>query len=392
MNSFTNKKAPKRSNNHQRWPGLTYWIILFTTTVLLIATTVSFFIVLLVGGGNKATEGGFNIGGNENNEVGNGTGGAAVNVNTTPLYPTTPSRSNYISTTASDVASVGDAIQSNNTILVSLDNYTSVAEKNADAKIYPASMTKVMTLLVACENISSLDTMLTINEKHLNYLSSSGGGSSFLANDPDLVGERISVKDALYLISYESDTIACLLIADHISGSEEAFVELMNKKAQQLNLAGTHFTNSTGLYNDEHYSTCRDIAAIMAYAMENELAKKILLSTEKYSFQSDKFYTASDSTKKVTYYPNYPSWLDQRFGQYSSAGVFQPKNELSTVTVVAGKTGYIDEAGVCLVSYAVSKTTGKGYINVIVGQPKGSGLGETQSTDEVKLIYNTYVE
>ena len=306
--------------------------------------------------------------------------------NTTPLYPTAETRTSYKIGTASNVAILeGDSfIKSNNTILVKLDanGMTSTVEKNADQKMYPASMTKVMTLLVACERVTSLDYMLTIEKKHIDYLSSSKGGSSFFGNDEDNIGERISVKDALYLISYESDTISCLLIAEHIAGSEEAFVALMNQKAEYLKLSGTHFENCTGLYSENHYSTCRDIATIMAYATDNELARSILLSTSIYSFTSDKFYTTKDPNKKVTYYPNYPSWYDDRFNK---------QNKLETVTIIGGKTGYIDESGVSLVSYAEG-ANGQKYINVIVGQPKGSGLSESISTSEVKKIYNTYAK
>jgi D-alanyl-D-alanine carboxypeptidase len=120
----------------------------------------------------------------------------------------------------------------------------------------------------------------------------------------------------------------------------------------------------------------------MAYATDNELARSILLSTSTYSFTSDKFYTTKDPSKKVTYYPNYPSWYDDRFNK---------QNKLQTVTIIGGKTGYIDESGVSLVSYAEG-ANGQKYINVIVGQPKGSGLSEAISTTEVKKIYNTYAK
>ena len=114
----------------------------------------------------------------------------------------------------------------------------------------------------------------------------------------------------------------------------------------------------------------------MAYATDNELARSILLSTTPYSFESDIFYTAKDPTKKVTYYPNYPSWYDDRFNK---------QNKLETVTIIGGKTGYIDESGMSLVSYAVG-SNGEKYINVIVGKPHGSGLDATKSTAEVKKM------
>jgi D-alanyl-D-alanine carboxypeptidase len=121
----------------------------------------------------------------------------------------------------------------------------------------------------------------------------------------------------------------------------------------------------------------------MAYAIENQMAKEILFSTDTYTFQSNKFYTTKDPDKKVTYYP-VPEW-------YAKDVRFNKKVQLESAVVVAGKTGYIDESGVSLVSIAKSDS-GKYYINVIVGQPKGSGLTESISTNEVKQIYNTYAK
>jgi D-alanyl-D-alanine carboxypeptidase (penicillin-binding protein 5/6) len=173
------------------------------------------------------------------------------------------------------------------------------------------------------------------------------------------------------------------LLANEVAGSEEAFVELMNEKARSLGLTSTHFTNSTGLHNEDHYSTCREIAAIMAYALDNTLARRILLSTEDKKFVA---YKGNTDTVAVNYY-GLPDWYQIREGSR-----FKGKVKLETVTVKGGKTGYTDEAGVCLVSYAESNSTGKCYINVIVGKPKGSKVTESVSTDDVKYIYNNYAE
>ena len=366
---------------------LSFLIAFIITVVVLIGVIITVFVIANldrdntpdISGGNKDKS-------KTEQKVTTADPSLAAGLNKTPLYPTTETRTSYKISTSADVVKLTDDsfITSNNTVLVKVgaNSLTSVVEKNADAKMYPASMTKVMTLLVACERVTDLDTMLTIEEKHLNYLLGSDGGSSFFGADPDNVGEKISVRDALYLISYKSDTMACHLIADHIAGSEEAFVELMNQKAQALGLTGTHFVNCTGLYNVEHYSTCKDIASIMAYAMDNELARTILFSMSAYSFESDKFYKKADPTKKVTYTLYMPDWYGERFNK---------NNKLSSCTVIAGKTGYVDESGMSLVS--VAKTDdGEFYINVIVGKPKGSGLNAEKSTAEVKKIYNTYVK
>ena len=367
-----------------------FLIILLVTLVLLVGLVVGLFIVMNRDGDSHLGHGGVGAPpGGDSAQTTTASSDIPVGNNGKPLYPTVETRASYkILTSDSVVRLTGDDfIRSDNTVLVKVgaETLTSIVEKAADEKMYPASMTKVMTLLVACERVDNLDTMLTIKQEHVDYVKQSGGGSSFFGiGDPDLPGERISVKDALYLISYESDTLSCLLMADHIAGSQEAFVELMNKKAESLGLTNTNFVNCTGLYDKNHYSTCKEIASIMAYAMDNELAKSILFSTSDYSFKSDKFTTTKDPSKKVTYYPNAPEW-------YESSNRFNKSNKLETVTVVAGKTGYVDESGVSLVSVARADD-GTLYINVIVGEPKGSGLSESISTSEVKKIYNTYAK
>ena len=200
-------------NAGQRWPTKTYFIILFTTIALIAAMTIALFAVLLIGSDSKPSDNDQwqdDLGGN-NDQFGN--------INS--LYPTTPSRDNYISASNESVIQIGDAIQSNNTILVDLSNYTSVAEKGADQTIYPASMTKVMTLLVACENVTSLTKKLVVTQEDIDYKNENGGSGLLVASS---LGDGFTIEDLLYMISYKSDTIACLMIAKEIAGSEENFV------------------------------------------------------------------------------------------------------------------------------------------------------------------------
>lgn len=363
--------------NNKNQLGVEFFAVLALTLVVLLALIVSLFVITLGGKSDMPLDNDYDPAVKPDD-----TSSVNVGVNKSALFPTRPSKASYIIGKSNNVITLGSEIQSQNTILVDLDSMTSIAEKNADAKMYPASMTKVMTLLVACENVEDLDEVLTIKQEHIDYYNQSGGGSSFFEMK-DLVGEQLTVKDALYLISFQSDTISCILMAEHIAGGEKAFVELMNQKAKAIGLTGTNFVNCTGLYNDNHYSTARDIASIMAYAIENEMAKEILFSTDAHAFESSKFYTAKDPTKKLTYYPS-PEW-------YIKSSRFNGKVKLETSTVVAGKTGYVDESGCSLVSIAKS-TSGKYYINVMVGQPKGSGLTEAVLTQEVKYVYNTYIK
>ena len=375
MNSNSQRnRAP--SVKRSQWPGQKYWIILFTTVVLLIAFTASFFVLLFLDGADDGYED-FN----DDKGISSSTDKKPnVNTNKEPIYPTNPTRSDYVADSSSYSQQIGGLIQSNNAVLVELGSYQAIAEKDADAKIYPASMTKVMTLLVACENVTSLTKKLAVTQEAIDYKRAQGG--SGLLVDSSL-GDAFTIEDLLYILSYDSDTIACLLLAKEVAGSEAAFVDMMNAKARSLGLTSTHFTNSTGLHNEEHYSTCREMAAIMAYALDNTLARRILLSTETKSFVA---YKGNTDEKVVTYYAS-PDWY-----QTDGGTRFKGNVKLETVTVKGGKTGYTDEAGVCLVSYAESNSTGKCYINVIVGKPKGSGVLESVSTADVKCIYNTYAE
>ncbi len=369
---FTPKQYMEiKKQNRQRWPGKGYFIILFTTIILLVAFTASLFVILAV----------------EDNDIGEvpeSTGKKPMtNTNKAALYPTIPSRSSYLSTSAGNVAQIGDSIRSNNAILVELGGYTSIAEKSADQKMYPASMTKVMTLLVACENVTSLNKKLVVTQDDIDYKNENGGSGLLVASS---LGDGFTVEDLLYMISYKSDTIACLMIAKEVAGSEAKFVKMMNDKADQLGLTQTNFKNCTGLHHTEHVTTCREMAAMMSYALENQLAKRILLSTDTRKIPAyvgnSNDLSLNSNGQPVSYWAHC-EWYSVRFNG---------SVELNTVTVRAAKTGYTDEAGVCLVSYAVSKTTGKAYVNVIVGKPKGSGLSESISTQEVKYIYNTYAK
>ena len=145
--------------------------------------------------------------------------------------------------------------------------------------------------------------------------------------------------------------MACIEVAKYIAGSEQAFVELMNQKAQELGLTGTHFVNTHGLHDDQHYTTAREMAAIMRYAMGNALCAKIM-STERYNATG--YYLKDGQPATYTFYFAH-SYLSDALGRYPSFA--------SQVPVVAAKTGLTDEAKSCLASYIVDKN-GNAYICV----------------------------
>lgn len=378
MDQRTQQKSTPRRNmgfpEPRRWPGQKYWIILITTIILLVSCTMLLFVILLT-----ETDGYSRPSDSQQSGGSSGTSSLVDKPTTRPqtnketIAPTTPSMSNYIATTSQFVQQIDGVIDSNNTILIEIgeDSCISIAEKDADSKIYPASMTKVMSLLVACENLSDTTTKLTVTQEVADYAEKNDGSGFGLK-----VGEVLTVKDLLYLTSYQSDTIAIMTLAEYISGSEAKFVELMNAKAREIGLTQTNFSNCTGLHDENNYTTCREMAAIMTYALDNPLCRELLTSYNGYKLITS---MRTEEDKNICY----STWY---------SGRFKDNPRLSTVVIKGGKTGYTDESGVCLVTYAESKSTDKAYINVIVGKPKGSGLNESISTSEVKKIYNTYAQ
>ncbi len=158
-------------------------------------------------------------------------------------------------------------IDARNVILVDHLSGKILYEKNADDKIYPASMTKIMTTIVAFELIkkgeTSLDEMITISENAWR-MSQSGYSSMFI-----MLNDQISVEDLLKGIIIVSGNDACVALAEGLSGTEKDFVILMNEKAVELGMENTNFSNSSGIGDADNFSTVRDIAIMSSYLIKN---------------------------------------------------------------------------------------------------------------------------
>lgn len=146
-------------------------------------------------------------------------------------------------------------------ILVEQSTGSVLDEFNADEQLPIASVTKVMTMLLIMEEIDSgrlsYDDMVTVSENAMSY----GGSTMFLET-----GEQLTVSDMLKGIAVASANDGCVAMAEHIAGSETAFVDRMNEKAQELGMENTHFINTNGLDDENHYSSARDVA-IMSRAL-----------------------------------------------------------------------------------------------------------------------------
>ena len=166
-------------------------------------------------------------------------------------------------------------------------------------------------------------------------------------------GEEVRLKDLLYGVLIPSGAECCLAFADRISGSEEEFVSLMNDKAQELGMKNTHFTNSTGLHDPEHYSTVEDISILLQYALKNEYFR-------------DAFTSSRYSTIPSEQHP-------EGFTFHSTMFKYMDSTEVTGGEILGGKTGYTEEAGLCLASLA--QVNGKEYILVTA---KANGTHQTE--------------
>ena len=231
----------------------------------------------------------------------------------------------------SSTVKIWSAVNSKYAILIDRNTGEVIAEKNSTSKIYPASMTKIMTLIVAYENAYSLDDTFVMTEEIIAPL---GPANASVAGF--VIGETVTVRDMLYGAMLPSGADATDGLAVHIADSTENFVALMNKKARELGLENTHFVNASGLHDDNHYTTVEEIAIIFEYALSIPECREIMTS---------RTYTMSPT-------PEHPEGL--LMGSTVLAR-FTPEYTPVGATILGGKTGYTLEAHQCLASVAVSK-------------------------------------
>ena len=226
-------------------------------------------------------------------------------------------------------------INSSYGILVNADTGEILAQQDATARMYPASMTKVMTVLLAAEKVSNLSDTVEITQDILETVSTDNDSAvGFQA------GEIVTVADCLYGTALQSGADAAIALSRYVAGSDAAFLEQMNQRAQALGCKDTHFANAVGSYDENQYSTVEDMALIMRAALQNALARKVL-STRQYT------------TVKTTVHPD----------GITVSNRFLKRMETQNVPgiVFSAKTGYIAAAGFCAVS-AMTGADGTHYI------------------------------
>ena len=230
----------------------------------------------------------------------------------------------------------GPQIEAEAAVVIDAKTGTFLYGKNMEAKEYPASITKIMTTLVALEH-GELNSKLKFSDRAINSLEPD---SSRLWME---VGEKITLKQALYGVMLASANDCANAVAEKVGGSLEEFAEMMNKKAEELGCVNTHFVNAHGLHDDNHYTCAKDMAIIMKAAMENKTFAKIVKTTE-YS------YPKTNKTKEPRYFMNHHKMLlDDEFYYQGCVG---------------GKTGYTDSSLNTLVT--VAKKDGRKLICVVL--------------------------
>lgn len=160
-------------------------------------------------------------------------------------------------------------VNSKASILVDASDGHEIYGENADSKQYPASLTKLMTALLVVENIPDLNEVITANESAFKGLSAAGSTVGIKA------GEKMSVDNLLICLLVASANEAANILAERVSGTVPAFVELMNSRAGELGLSGTHFVNTNGLHDEEHYTTARDVARIALEVRKHSRLREI---------------------------------------------------------------------------------------------------------------------
>jgi len=208
-------------------------------------------------------------------------------------------------------------LHSKNALLLN-DQGEILYEKNADVIIYPASLTKIMTAIVAIEMSENLQTQTIVKPQTIaKYTAQNASMAGFHA------GDFVTIEDLLYGTLLASGADATGTLAEAIAGSEDEFVTYMNNKAQELGMNATHFVNTSGLHDEAHVSSLQDISKLLRYALENPT-----------------FYQIFTSKTYTTHVPTELLITNSLFTKVQNVDG----------TILGGKTGYTPEAGLCLAS------------------------------------------
>lgn len=227
------------------------------------------------------------------------------------------------------------------------DSYPVVAQKNADEKLYPASLTKIVTTMVVLNNVKDLQAKTKMSQSAFDATLGTGAQVAGIS-----VGDELTIDELLYLTMVYSACDACQVLAEYVSGTSAAFVDAMNKYVESLGCKDTHFVNPDGLHDDNHYTTARDMATITLAALKNSDFVKYSTTTEiKYGDINLGHTNLMLHQGYLTYYYEYAQGI---------------------------KTGSTEEAEYCVITKA--SKDGYNYLAVVLKSPQQKINGESYET------------
>lgn len=252
-------------------------------------------------------------------------------------------------------ASDAPKVTSEAVILMDKNTEKILYEKNATEKMYPASTTKILTAILTIENVD-LNENVTISENAVTSIP-----EGYVTADLQ-VGEILTVEQLLEILLLHSANDAAVALAEHVGGTVDSFISMMNTKINELGLSNTHFTNPYGRQDPNHYSTAYDMAIIMKYCMDNEEFRKI------------------DGLASCAI----PATNLHEPRMYSSSNrMIDPSDENYYPYITAGKTGFTTQAGECFISCSY-----KDDIELIAVVLGGEGINDPQARfSDTKSLY-----
>lgn len=264
---------------------------------------------------------------------------------------------------ATEAITLDGEIHSAHAILVDLASNKVLFQKASAERIFPASMTKIMTAIVAIENMPNLEDSIVLKEDMFAELNTQN--ASMAGFKPN---EQVKLIDLLYGTMLPSGAEASIGIAEHVFGSQQVFVAAMNQKAKELGMKETHYTNVTGLHDENHYTTAKDMAILLQYAWANDTFKQI-------------FTTKRHSTTPTNLHTTGITFVSTMFQKMRTS-------EFAGGEILGGKTGYTAEAGLCLASLAVKDA--KSYI-LVTAEAGGNPKSEQYNITDAFRIYGEYL-
>lgn len=257
-----------------------------------------------------------------------------------------------------------DDIKAPNLLLAETNTGRILYERASEEKIYPASITKLMTAILVVEHCE-LDEIVTVSENAVRSVPSG------YVNANLQVGEQLTVEDLMYAMLVPSANDSANALAEHVGGSIDSFSTMMNSRARELGCIGSNFTNPSGLHQENHYTTAKDIYLIAKQAVSNSFIKKVI-GTTNYTLPSTNKYTGTKRMFTTTNYMKRKS-LTKYYCDYC----------------IGGKTGYTGDAKNCVVEFAEKE--GIELIAIVMGETASvKGQKFLDAKEMLEYVFKNY--